>query len=300
MGISTATDFGAVCFTQRFGSSLNLNIHFHALVLDGLYLEDASGVRFQSLPPPEPEELVQVVGRIRRRVERLLVRAGLCEDSVEPDDALVLFAAHASRRAAYGIRAGHRPRRPSSAHCAEDGWFSLHAGVVVSSPEALERLCRYVSRPALSHDRLHERPDGTVILRLKTPWFDGTTHLAMTGMELLAKLAVLVPPPRFHLVTYHGVLAPASPLRRSVVPEASTEKCGHAAPHATYIRWAELLQRTFGTDATKCSVCGGKLRVRAVVRGAWVAPKLLGVLHRPLVDLQSARDGPMQGAFDWS
>jgi hypothetical protein len=28
---------GAVSFIQRFGSALNLNVHFHALALDGVY-----------------------------------------------------------------------------------------------------------------------------------------------------------------------------------------------------------------------------------------------------------------------
>jgi len=40
---------------------------------------------------------------------------------------------------------------------------------------------------------------------LKTPWSDGTSHLLLSPMELLEKLAALIPPPRFHLLRYHGV-----------------------------------------------------------------------------------------------
>ncbi len=42
----------------------------------------------------------------------------------------------------------------------------------------------------------------------KTPSSDGTSHLLLSPMELLEKLAALVPPPRLHLLPYHGVLAP--------------------------------------------------------------------------------------------
>ena len=44
--------------------------------------------------------------------------------------------------------------------------------------------------------------------RLKTPWSDGTTHLVLSPLELIEKLATLVPSPRLHLVRYHGILSP--------------------------------------------------------------------------------------------
>jgi hypothetical protein len=42
---------------------------------------------------------------------------------------------------------------------------------------------------------------------LKTPYRDGTTHIALEPLELMARLAALVPPPRMHLTLYHGVFA---------------------------------------------------------------------------------------------
>jgi hypothetical protein len=42
--------------------------------------------------------------------------------------------------------------------------------------------------------------------------------LVMTQEVLMERLCALVPRPRMHLVTYHGVLAPASGLRSRVVP----------------------------------------------------------------------------------
>lgn len=46
------------------------------------------------------------------------------------------------------------------------------------------------------------------LYRLKRRWRDGTSHMIFEPLELVEKLAALVPPPRFNLVRYHGVLAP--------------------------------------------------------------------------------------------
>lgn len=63
--------------------------------------------------------------------------------------------------------------------CAEVEGFNVHANVRVAANDrrGLETLCRYIARPPLSDERLQERPDGTLSLRLKRPWSDGTTHL---------------------------------------------------------------------------------------------------------------------------
>jgi len=60
------------------------------------------------------------------------------------------------------------------------GGFSLHAGVAAEAHEGqkLERLCRYIARPAISEKRLSLSPQGRVRYQLKTPWKNGTTHVA--------------------------------------------------------------------------------------------------------------------------
>jgi hypothetical protein len=50
-------------------------------------------------------------------------------------------------------------------------------------------------------------------LKLKTPWRDGTTHLVMSPLEFMQRLAALVPRPRLHLIRFHGVLAPNAKLQ---------------------------------------------------------------------------------------
>ena len=72
------TECGAVTFVQRFGDALNLNLHFHSLVLDGVYAREISGaLRFHPLPPPEDREVALLAGAIARRIVRLLERRGL-------------------------------------------------------------------------------------------------------------------------------------------------------------------------------------------------------------------------------
>ena len=73
---------------------------------------------------------------------------------------------------------------------------------------SLERLCRYIARPALSNERLSVNERGQVVYRLKHPFGDGTTHVVLDPLDFIARLAALVPRPRAHLTRYHGVFAP--------------------------------------------------------------------------------------------
>jgi hypothetical protein len=66
---------GAVTVIQRFGSGLQLNVHSHALFLDGVFTEAADGtLRFHPAPPPSDVEVARLVATIRTRVLRLLRR----------------------------------------------------------------------------------------------------------------------------------------------------------------------------------------------------------------------------------
>ena len=70
-----------------------------------------------------------------------------------------------------------------------------------------------------------------MVLRLKTAWRDGTTHLVMSPLEFMQRLAALVPRPRLHLIRFHGVLAPNAKLRAQVVPQ-EPQAPAQAAPAA--------------------------------------------------------------------
>ena len=103
---------------------------------------------------------------------------------------------------------------------AQAGGFSLHAGIDIQPHQRakLERLCRYVSRPPVAVDRMALTATGHVRYTLKTPYRDGTTHILLEPLDLMARLAALVPPPRMHLTRYHGVFAPHSQLRAAITP----------------------------------------------------------------------------------
>ena len=69
----------------------------------------------------------------------------------------------------------------------------------------------------MATERLSRLPGGRVLYRFKHAWRDGSTHGLFEPLEVLEKLAALVPPPRFNLVRYHGVLAPAAHWRPHIV-----------------------------------------------------------------------------------
>ena len=86
--------------------------------------------------------------------------------------------------------------------CADIDGFSLHAAVRCGADDrqALEQLCRYITRPALTNERVQTNAAGQVVLKLKTPWRDGSSHLVMSPLEFMQRLAALVPRPRLHLI----------------------------------------------------------------------------------------------------
>jgi hypothetical protein len=50
--------------------------------------------------------------------------------------------------------------------------------------------------------RLERLSDGRYRIAFKKPWNEGSTHLILDGLELLGRLATIVPPPRAHLTKY--------------------------------------------------------------------------------------------------
>ncbi len=143
----------------------------------------------------------------------------------------------------------------------------------------LEQLCRYITRPALSDERVKVNAAGQVELKLKTPRRDGTTHLVMTPLVFMRRLSALLPRPRLHLMRFHGVLAPNAKLRPLVVPQgpAQTEQSTEPAAAAECeietaqarlgrITWARLLTRVFDIDMQRCPNCrAGELKISAAI-----------------------------------
>jgi hypothetical protein len=152
--------------------------------------------------------------------------AGLAAELVNLKvDVIVKSNRHCKRpRAPIASRWGRAPDR----RC-------LHAGVRCGAHQRkeLERLCRYITRPAIANERLKRNGASDVVLQLKSAWRDGTTHIKMSPLEFMQRLAALLPRPRLHLIRFHGVLAPNAGLRAAVVPGAP-EKPGDDAAHDAY------------------------------------------------------------------
>lgn len=106
---------GAVTQIQRFGSAINLNLHLHSLVLDGVYTEADGRARYRPLPPPTQRDIDKLCAIIARRVRRLLVRRGLADESaadpLAEQEPLLAGVCSASIQSPPAIE----PARPSSA-----------------------------------------------------------------------------------------------------------------------------------------------------------------------------------------
>ena len=238
----------------------------------------------------------------------------LCSD--EPGLASC-YAAAAQGISVSGERAGKpqlrlvfgTPAAPERAEQDPDEPVAEHRGVNVHARQSvdgrdrrqLERLCRYVTRPPIAQDRLEWLPAGSLELRLKHPWKDGTRAVVLEPDDLLVRLVASVPPPRWHLLRYFGVLSSHSRLRREVVPHSPADPSATAPPPAPgdqlelaldaesdepapRKRWAWLLKHVFAADLDTCPRCGGPMRWMEAAASAEAARDLLarlGLAPRP-------------------
>ena len=116
------------------------------------------------------------------------------------------------------------------------------------------------------------------MLQLKSAWRDGTTHIRMSPLEFMQRLAALVPRPRLHLIRFHGVLAPNAGLRAAIVPGPAQKPSEHAEEHAhasARMGWARLLKRVFEFDLEHCPQCGGEFRIIAAIEEPAVIVRIL-------------------------
>ena len=203
---------------------------------------------FRRVPPPTATALETLVRVISERVGRALERQGLLVRDLE-NPFLTLDSSDESsfddllgHSITYRIALGpHQGRQAftlqtvpavaavdDNSSAAKAAGFSLHTGVASEAHERekLGRLCRYITRPAVSTERLSLTAQGNIRYRLKTPYRDGTTDVVFEPLDFMARLVALVPTPRVNpgsspgqaLTRYHGVFAPNHRLRAQVTP----------------------------------------------------------------------------------
>jgi hypothetical protein len=198
LGLSSVSDAltGAVGAVQRVDSALRLNVHFHILYLDGVYVLDnasryGSSLSFHGLPTPTRAETNEIASRIADRVEVILKKHGR---SLDPDEAdsepTEVQLEHPALAACYGAAAmgvgvgGERAGQPTLRLMSGQGAESARDTELPDLPVAevrginlygrqwvhgndrnqLERLARYITRPPIAQERLSLRPDGTLLL----------------------------------------------------------------------------------------------------------------------------------------
>jgi len=309
-----SASMGTVSFLHRFGSSLNPHFHFHLCVVDGLFERveadrdpdpPTDSLRFHEATALSPQLLERLQHTIRSRVLRHFRRQGILEPH-EAEDML---------------------------DWDHGGGFSLDGSVRIEASDraGLERLIRYCARPPFALERLHlvgGRSD-QVLYILPGPDLAGRTALRLSALELLDRLATLIPPPRIHRHRYHGVFAPNAPLRSLVTarthqdnaaaaqdlvanlplrpPPPSPENPDVPAPEAPEAsasgssrpsRWAALLARIYEVFPLICPTCQTPLTFIAFLTDPEPIAQILAHIGEPTSPplLHPAR-GPPQTEF---
>ncbi|MGB5350707.1 MAG: transposase [Polyangiales bacterium] len=154
---------GTVTVIQRFGGTLNLNVHFHTLAVDGVFVREPDGsLSFAAAKAPTDEEVEALLGVIGSRILRLLVRRGV--SSNESDEGLdeqeapplhALYAASVRQRIAMGRRAGATVFRLGDAPTAKPRSSATTSKKVVASHNRTWAYCpRSPSGLEASDDRI--------------------------------------------------------------------------------------------------------------------------------------------------
>jgi hypothetical protein len=140
-------------------------------------------------------------------------------------------------------------------------------------------------------------PDGTISYELKSPYKNGTTHVIFEPLDFIARLAALVPKPRFHLTRFHGVFAPNSKHRATVTGDAkekqkqpTTESPLDGEDRRGKMSWAMRLKRVFNIDITVCRHCQGSVRIIACIEDRQVINQILAHINQkqgPLVPVMA-------------
>jgi hypothetical protein len=324
-----ALHIGAVAFIHRFGSSLNEHVHFHVCAVDGVFEEVAGaggdgadaddqarplGVIFHPATAVDAHAVGQVQASLRRRILRAFVGRGLLE-SFEAKEML-----------------GYK-----------HSGFSVDTSVCIAAHDraGLERLLRYCARPPFALERLRKAGSELVYRCAKQHSEPGTDkrggkvdEITLTPLELIDRIAALLPPPRTHRHRYFGVLAPHSPHRAAVVALAAGQTAGtgasqhepvgvpatvdvmvHAMGVATvgapsqpepaqpalpksqaHYLWAVLIARIYEVFPLLCPICGGQMRIIAFITHS---ADIRHILDHIGVDAEPPRIKPARGPPLW-
>ncbi len=201
---------GAIAVVHRTGSALDLNLHIHALVADGVFHRAPSGPESTSRPS-EPEFTARPSGpeftarsltpddltAVAREVHRALARLS---STTAPALATVQRSARSRRTT------GRTTPLPPDTACNLAG-LRLYTGSPLVDRAALRRVCDYITRPAAARLARATGTSDELLLPLP-PQPDGSTHAPLTARDVVARLVAATPAEPAISVRSFGVLAP--------------------------------------------------------------------------------------------
>jgi hypothetical protein len=238
-----------ILFVQTFGDLVNFNPHIHALVADGVFLDN--GV-FQVLPPIPPALLAE---QFRQAVLKFLAD----EEAITPD-----MAARLSQWRYSG--------------------FSVHNEVRIgaSDENGRQQLARYMIRAPFSLEKTEYKPDkGVVVYRSKMHASLKRNFQIMPGAKWLEMLLQHVPDKGEHLVRYYGWYSNRSrgqrrkALLQSPHLDGTPEEIDPELSRAAKAAWARLIQKVYEVDPMLCPRCGAPMRIVAVIEEKLVIERIL-------------------------
>jgi hypothetical protein len=132
---------GSICFVQRFGGALNLNVHFHLLQIEGVY-----ELKKTKVPKLDPTYASCISASVKHQIE--------------------LGERQGQRVRFIGSGFGYTGDLPElkGRLCAYLGGFSLHAAISIPRyrRNELEKLIRYTARPSISTERMSLTKNGDI------------------------------------------------------------------------------------------------------------------------------------------
>jgi hypothetical protein len=283
-------------FVQRTGAALNLHVHVHAVVSEGLFdlAPGALGVDkliFRRTAPPSDDDVV--------RLTESNPCAARCSDA---SGGWAPCLTGLPRRCWLGVIRAF-PFTPKSSSGAE-----IARGLSACSPIA----------PGRDFPRGGAPKRNVVVYRGEGREGKGLS-LAFEPVDFLRRWGLLAPPRYRNLVRYYGALGPKSPLRPALVAKASRgaaaarlrkkgEELGRAAGERVK-SWASCIARLLEIDPLVCRRCGTKMVLLAAIMDVQGITRILEHLNLPTEWPKTAparsvppaaRDGPedSQGPSD--
>lgn len=153
----------------------------------------------------------------------------------------------------------------------------------------------------MSKERVSIASENKVLMKLKNPYLDGTTHLSFTQEDFIKRLIALIPPSRQNLIRYFGVFGARHKKRAEITSKAKKVeyKEKKSKKISYYTPWADLLKRVFKFEVSCCDHCGHKLRLVSSVHSPKACEKIVSHLGiKQELPIENSHRGPPESNLE--